>query len=190
MNIKEMKIEEIKPYENNPRKNDKAVDGVANSIKEFGFKVPIVIDKNNVIVCGHTRYKAALQLGLNKVPCIIADDLTDEQIKAYRLADNKVGELAEWDTDVLADELQELSLEDFDMSEFGFKEMCYDESDYENISADDTEKTTRFDHTLKLDKITMILTDDEYQTLIEKYNDYVEENGVNYGFVRSLLNGY
>ncbi len=82
-------IEDIKPYEKNPRKNDDAVEYVANSIKEFGSKVPIVIDKQNVIVAGHTRYKASKQLGLKEVPCIVADDLTDEQIKAYRLADQK-----------------------------------------------------------------------------------------------------
>lgn len=90
MNTIEMELSELIPYENNPRKNDEAVDKVALSISAFGFKVPIVIDKNNVIVTGHTRYKAAKKLGLSVVPCIKADDLTDEQIKAFRLADNKV----------------------------------------------------------------------------------------------------
>ena len=94
-------IGELTPYEKNPRKNDEAVKYVANSIAEFGFKIPIVIDKNGVIVCGHTRYKAAKQLGIEKIPCIIADDLTDEQIKAFRLADNKVSEKAKWDFDIL-----------------------------------------------------------------------------------------
>lgn len=105
MQIVEKKIAEIKPYEKNPRKNDSAVDAVANSISQFGFKVPVVIDKDNIIVCGHTRYKAAKKLGLNTVPCVVADDLTEEQIKAYRLADNKVSELAEWDIDLLGEEL-------------------------------------------------------------------------------------
>ena len=99
-------------------KNDQSVDKVVNSIKEFGFKVPIVIDKNNVIVCGHTRYKAAKKLGLKAVPCVVADDLTEEQIKAYRLADNKVSELAEWDIDLLGEELD--GIFDIDMSDFGF----------------------------------------------------------------------
>lgn len=90
-------IHELIPYEKNARKNDKAVPLVAKSIEQFGFKVPIVIDKNNVIVCGHTRYKAAYALGIEEVPCIIADDLTDQQIKAYRLADNKVSEVSKWD---------------------------------------------------------------------------------------------
>ena len=118
MQIIDKKIGEIKPYENNPRKNDNAVDAVASSISQFGFKNPIVIDGNNVIICGHTRYKAAKKLGLDVVPCVVADDLTEEQIKAYRLADNKVAELAEWDIDLLGDELDEIF--DIDMSDFGF----------------------------------------------------------------------
>ena len=108
MNVKEIKLKDIKPYGKNPRKNDQSVDKVANSIKEFGFKVPIVIDKNNVIVCGHTRYKAAKKLGLSVVPCVVADDLTEEQIKAYRLADNKVGEDSLWDIDLLGSELEDI----------------------------------------------------------------------------------
>lgn len=95
MNIQMLKLSDIKPYENNPRKNNEAVKYVAQSIKEFGFKVPIVIDKNNVIIAGHTRYKAAKRLKMKEVPTIIADDLTDEQVKAFRLADNKVAEKAE-----------------------------------------------------------------------------------------------
>ena len=118
MQIIDKKIGEIKPYEKNPRKNDNAVDAVASSISQFGFKNPIVIDGNNVIICGHTRYKAAQKLGLEKVPCVVADDLTDEQIKAYRLADNKVAELAEWDIDLLGEELD--GIFDIDMSDFGF----------------------------------------------------------------------
>ena len=101
MQIIYKKIEELKPYKNNPRKNDEAVPYVAESIKQFGFKVPIIIDKNNEIIAGHTRYKASIELKLKEVPCIIADDLTEEQIKAFRLADNKVAEKAEWDMDLL-----------------------------------------------------------------------------------------
>ena len=119
MNIIEMAVADLVPYENNPRKNDEAVDKVALSISAFGFKVPIVIDSNNVVVTGHTRLKAAKKLGLTTVPCIKADDLTDEQIKAFRLADNKVGEFSEWDEDKLAKELEELA--DIDMSLYGFE---------------------------------------------------------------------
>lgn len=118
MEIITKKIDEVIPYEKNPRKNDDAVDYVAKSIKEFGFKVPIIIDKDNVIVTGHTRLKAAKKLKLKEVPCILADDLSEEQIKAFRLADNKVGEYAEWDFDLLEDELDDIL--NIDMEEFGF----------------------------------------------------------------------
>lgn len=110
-------INDLIPYENNPRINDKAVDAVAASIKEFGFKVPIIIDTENVIVAGHTRLKAAQKLNLQEVPVIVADDLTPEQIKAFRLADNKVSELADWDFVKLEEELNNI---EFDMSLFNF----------------------------------------------------------------------
>lgn len=131
MNIVEKKLSELKPYENNPRKNDEAVEYVANSIKEFGFKVPIVIDKDGVIVAGHTRYKAAKQLKLKTIPCIIADDLNEEQIKAFRLADNKTAELAGWDFPLLDMELAELNM---DMEQFGFKE--FDHGDIDDFFED------------------------------------------------------
>ena len=134
MQIIEKSIAEIKPYEKNPRKNDEAVEYVANSIKEFGFKVPIVIGKNGVIVAGHTRYKAAQELGLEKLPCIIADDLTEEQVKAFRIADNKVGEFAEWDFDLLGEELD--GIFDIDMSDFGF-ELNLDENEPQEIEEDE-----------------------------------------------------
>ena len=118
MKIVQKKIEDIQPYEKNPRKNDDAVKYVANSIKEFGFKVPIVIDKDGIIVAGHTRYKASQKLGLKEVPCIVADDLTEEQIKAYRLADNKVSEQSKWDNDLLVEELSDIL--EIDMEDFGF----------------------------------------------------------------------
>ena len=108
MEIINKKIEELKPYKNNPRNNEKAVDYVANSIKEFGFKVPIIIDKNNEIIAGHTRLKASIKLGLKEVPCIIADDLTEEQVKAFRLADNKVSEIADWNFELLDEELNNI----------------------------------------------------------------------------------
>lgn len=119
LKIEYLNIDEIKPYPNNPRKNDGAVDAVANSIAEFGFKVPIVVDKDKVIIAGHTRLKAAEKLGLTSVPVISADDLTDEQVKAFRLADNKTAELAEWDELKLDEELAEVA--DIDMSAFGFE---------------------------------------------------------------------
>ena len=118
MEIKMINLLDLVPYEKNPRRNESAVTFVAASIKEFGFKVPIVIDKNNVIVAGHTRFLAAKEIGIEEVPCVIADDLTDKQIKAFRLADNKVSEKSEWDFSLLSDELDDLF--EFDMSDFGF----------------------------------------------------------------------
>lgn len=120
MNIINKKIEDIIPYEKNPRRNDEAVPYVINSIKEFGFKVPIIIDKENIVICGHTRLKAAIQLNMEEIPCIVADDLTDEQVKAFRLADNKVGEISEWDFNLLSEELEKIL--DIDMSNFDFNE--------------------------------------------------------------------
>ena len=125
MNIKEISISELHPYENNPRNNDDAVDAVAKSIETFGFKAPLIIDKENVIVCGHTRYKAAMKLGLQTVPCVIADDLTPEQVKAFRLVDNKTSELSGWDFQKLDEELAYIvdlndELFNVDMAEFGF----------------------------------------------------------------------
>ena len=131
MKIVEKKLTDLIPYNNNPRINDDAVEQVANSIQEFGFKVPIIIDKNNVIVAGHTRYKASNLLGLKEVPCIVADDLTDEQIKAFRLADNKVGEKSEWDLDLLDLELEEIK--DIDMDKFGFIKFDFEEEPTTNI---------------------------------------------------------
>lgn len=117
MQIIERKISELKPYANNPRLNDAAVDAVAASIKEFGFKNPIIVDSDGEIIAGHTRLKAAQKLKMKTVPVIIADDLTPDQVRAFRLADNKVGELAGWDFEKLDLELAEI---DLDMSQFGF----------------------------------------------------------------------
>lgn len=122
MKIIEMDISEVIPYANNPRDNSKAIDAVAASIREFGFKVPVVIDRNNILITGHTRLEAARKLGLQKIPAIQAADLTEAQVKAYRLADNKVGEIATWDDSALAAELQALDDLNFDMSDFGFSE--------------------------------------------------------------------
>lgn len=121
-------IEEIKPYENNPRINDEAVEYVANSIKEFGFRNPIILDKNNVIICGHTRLLASKELKLKEVPCIIADDLNDEQVKALRLADNKVAEKSMWDYSKLDEELEDIL--NIDMSKFDF---INNNIDWENV---------------------------------------------------------
>lgn len=167
MKVKEISIADIIPYENNPRKNDVAVDPVANSIKRFGFKVPIVIDKENVIVTGHTRFKAALKLGLEKVPCVVADDLTEEEIKAFRIADNKTGELAGWDFAMLDLELDEIN--DIDMSEFGF----IDASEY-NV---DDFFNQEVEHPKENQKGIKLITDTEEQA--KEAFDILTEAGFN-----------
>jgi hypothetical protein len=132
-------VSEVRPYEKNPRKNADAVKFVKASIEQFGFKVPIIVDSNRVIVCGHTRLLAAKSLGMSEVPCIMADDLTEDQIRAFRIADNKVGEFAEWDMDLLGEELDELAeISDIDMGDFGFDDnldnMGDEEEKGENLS--------------------------------------------------------
>ena len=127
MKIVEKRLDLIRPYENNPRRNEDAVQYVAESIKAFGWKQPIVIDKDGVIVAGDTRYKAAKLLGLKKVPCLVADDLTEEQVRAYRIADNKVSDFSVWDNKLLLEELESLSEDMF--TGFDFSELFDDTID-------------------------------------------------------------
>ena len=140
MEIVMMNIDEIIPYENNPRKNDDAVEAVANSIKNFGFKSPIVVDANKVIVNGHTRLKASKLLGLTMVPVIIASDLTEEQCRALRLADNKTAEIASWDKKLLMQELESIDWEglQMDMTDFGFDNIF--DSKPQEVTHDDFEE--------------------------------------------------
>lgn len=138
MKIVDKPIEWLRPYENNPRNNEQAVEAVANSIKEFGFKVPIVATIDGEIVNGHTRFKAAKSLKLKNVPVLIADDLTEEQIKAFRLADNKTGELAEWNVELLYGELDEL--DGFDMTLFGFEDIDFSLDDFEEDEKEEGEE--------------------------------------------------
>ena len=167
------KIEELKPYENNPRFNDDAVEYVANSIKEFGFKVPIIIDKNGVIVTGHTRYKASLELGLKEVPCIVADDLSEKQIKAFRLVDNKVGEKASWNLDLLGDEIKELDELNFDidsLNELGFGKfelsMLNDDMDPEGFDDELIEQySANSEEFLKNKRVIITYTEDQEEDL-------------------------
>lgn len=142
LKVENKPIDSIQPYENNPRDNDDAINAVANSIHEFGWQQPIVVDKDNVIIAGHTRYKAAQSLGLKEVPVVVASNLSDQQVKAYRLADNKTAELADWDTKKLDEELQDIL--DIDMTDFGFDE------DIEFDPADDVD--TRIDEPTDIDE--------------------------------------
>lgn len=148
MEVQNLKIDEIKPYKNNPRNNLDAVDATANSIKEFGWQQPIVVDKDMVIIAGHTRYLAAKKLGFDTVPVVVASNLSDEQVRAYRLADNKTGELAEWDFKLLDTELQDIL--DIDMSDFGFE---LDISEDEEVKEDDFDEEVPEEPKSKLGQI-------------------------------------
>lgn len=141
MNIVYMDINELKEYENNPRDNEAAVPYVKNSIKEFGFKVPIVVDADNVIIAGHTRLAAAKELGLKEVPCIVANDLTDEQVKAFRLVDNKTHEASKWDIEKLAEELD--SIMGIEMEDFGFADIAAPAIDLDDGETDKGEHEAR-----------------------------------------------
>lgn len=168
MEIINKKIKDLKPYENNPRFNDDAVEYVAKSIKEFGFKVPMIIDKDNVIVAGHTRYKAAIELGLKEVPCIVADDLTPEQVKAFRLADNKVSDYSIWNNVALLEELEDLKDLDiftgFDISD-NFEDIL-DETDTGILGEEE-----------QIYKITVKSTKKEE---IDKVRQFCEDNNIGY----------
>ena len=140
MEIINKKLSEIKPYENNPRINDNAVDYVAKSIQEFGFKNPIIVDKNNVIIAGHTRYKASKKLGLKEVPCVVADDLTEEKVRAYRLADNKTADYSIWDNKLLLEELEEIDNNLFTGFEVGeIFDATIDDEDIKDTLGDNSE---------------------------------------------------
>lgn len=181
-------IADLNPYENNPRLNDGAVDAVAASIKEFGFKVPIVVDSDGVIVTGHTRLKAAKKLGIDTVPVIVADDLTPEQVKAFRLADNKTGELAQWDFDKLDIELD--GIDEIDMGDFGFDmNLEVEADDVEPIDDEGIGGALPQEHKMKIDSTIIVLTDEEYTLIRSKLDEYLDENGVSFGFVRWLING-
>lgn len=165
MEIITKNIKDLKKYEKNPRHNGVAVEKVAESIQLFGFKVPIVIDINNVIVCGHTRYEAAKRLNIDSVPCIIADDLTDEQIKAFRLVDNRTSDFANWDEDLLVLELDEI---DLDLSEFSF--------DFGGFNSEDIEITENFTDNQKYFNIGLTFSTehrDEIKAYMKKHKQEI-----------------
>lgn len=166
MNIVEKRLNELKPYENNPRINDGAVKFVKNSIEEFGFKVPIVIDKDGVIVAGHTRYKASQELGLETVPCVVADDLTDEQVKAFRIADNKTAEKASWDLDALKTEMEEF--EEIDGIDFEISALTEDmeAEGYDNELMDAFSEHS--EEMLKKQRVIITYETEEEQLYLEK----------------------
>ena len=142
MNIIEIPVNQLKPYKKNARFNENAIPKVAESIRQFGFKNPIIVDKNMVVIAGHTRLEASKLLNLKKVPCIIADDLTPKQVKAFRLVDNRTSEFASWNYDLLQTELETI---DIDLSDFEFPDMTVEDymtvDDLESMLDDNTSPT-------------------------------------------------
>ena len=178
MEIINRNIEEIIPYDKNPRNNDEAVDYVAKSIKEFGFKVPIVIDKNNVIITGHTRLKAAKKLGIKEIPTIIADDLSEEQIKAFRLVDNKVSEYSTWDDKLLNIELEDISI---NMDDFGFNINL----DIEFGEEKENERN-RTNDTYNLNLVDLEnSTNDFWQMPIIENDNYIPKNLIGFNYAKT-----
>lgn len=153
MEIINIKINDLKPYENNPRNNESAIEDVIHSISNYGFRIPLVVDKDYVIICGHTRYEASKRIGLKELPCVIADDLSEEQIKAFRLVDNKTHEYSMWDTEKLFEELDLIGdyftgmnfKENFDIGSELLEELNKDEPEEETIIEDEKKiYTVRF----------------------------------------------
>lgn len=162
MKVVNMQIDQVIPYDNNPRDNEDAVEPTANSIKEFGFQQPIVVDKDNVVIVGHTRLLAAKSLNMTEVPVVVADTLTVEQVKAYRLADNKTNEFADWDLGKLENELD--SIDDLDMNVFGFEDNEIDDSSEET---DISDKLT--------EKFQIVINCDDENELQETFSKLTEE---------------
>lgn len=179
MDIVYKKIGEIKPYDKNPRRNDQAVEAVKNSIQEFGWQQPLVIDKNNIVVIGHTRLKAAKELHMTSVPCLIAENLTDEQIRALRLADNKVGELAEWDDFLLKGELNDIF--DIDMEDFGF-DLDFDEEEEEEPQEKPNERERTFDY-YNLEYINLNRCVGKYQMPYIRATDFVPTDLMSFNYM-------
>ena len=196
MDMKETEIqycnpEELIPYEKNPRDNRAALDAIELSIEEYGFTNPILVNEEKVILAGHTRREAAILAGLEKVPYIVVDGLTEAQQKAYRLADNKLSELSIWDEDLLKEELEDLLDEDYDISLTGFSDvdltdLLKDEEDLEDIEPEEPKEKKTTLPMLRFGSNSVRITQDELIMLSNRYNEYVEaEPGE--GFVTWLL---
>jgi len=200
MKVELMEIERVIPYARNPRDNAAAVDGVAASIREFGFRQPVVVDEQRTIIVGHTRFYAARKLGLTKIPVHVAENLSEAQIKAYRLADNKTGEKASWDEDLLKLELLELEEGQFDLDLTGFEsgdldrllqaQVGEDEEDFEAIERESEEATSGADLLyLAWGNRKVPMSEEEAEMLSDRLEAYAEESGMTFGFVSALLEG-
>lgn len=196
MDMKEREVqycspEELIPYEKNPRDNRLAIDDVVRSIEEYGFTNPILVNEEKVILAGHTRREAAILAGMERVPYIVVDGLTEAQQRAYRLADNKLSELALWDEDLLKEELEDLLDADYDLSLTGFSDvdltdLLKDEEDMEDIEPEEPKEKKTTLPMLRFGSNSVRITQDELIMLSNRYNEYVEaEPGE--GFVTWLL---
>lgn len=196
MDMKEREIqycnpEELIPYEKNPRDNRAALDAIELSIEEYGFTNPILVNEEKVILAGHTRREAAILAGMERVPYIVVDGLTEAQQRAYRLADNKLSELALWDEDLLKEELEDLLDADYDLSLTGFSDvdltdLLKDEEDLEDIEPEEPKEKKTTLPMLRFGSNSVRITQDELIMLSNRYNEYVEaEPGE--GFVTWLL---
>ena len=196
MDMKEREVqycspEELIPYEKNPRDNRLAIDDVVRSIEEYGFTNPILVNEEKVILAGHTRREAAILAGMERVPYIVVDGLTEAQQRAYRLADNKLSELALWDEDLLKEELEDLLDADYDLSLTGFSDvdltdLLKDEEDLEDIEPEEPKEKKTTLPMLRFGSNSVRITEDELVMLSNRYNEYVESTP-DEGFITWLL---
>lgn len=166
MNLVKKGMNEIFPYANNPRKNDSAVDAVAESIRQCGYIAPIIVDEDGVILAGHTRYKALKKLGRDWAEVIVKDGLTEEQKKKYRLLDNKTGELASWDLDLLSNEIEGL---DFDGLSLGWDVYRISDKELNDLINEEVEMRSK--------KKTMVVVETETNEEAEAVANVLKENG-------------
>ena len=166
VNLVKKNMKDIFPYANNPRKNDSAVDAVAESIRQCGYIAPIIVDEDGVILAGHTRYKALKKLGRDWAEVIVKDGLTEEQKKKYRLLDNKTGELASWDFDLLSNEIEGL---DFDGLSLGWEVYGISDKELNDLMSEEVEMRTK--------KKTMVVVETETNEEAEAVANVLKENG-------------
>lgn len=193
--IQNIRVSDLKQYANNPRRNGGAVDAVANSIREFGFRNPLIIDRDNVIIAGHTRLAAARKLGLREVPCIMADDLTPEQANAFRLADNKTAELAEWDPAALDDELEKIL--NINMADFGFDLNLGDDVEDDGDSSGDDDNGGYFGderektyNAYRLNEYDETRVAGDYEFPVLRACHFAPDELVGFNYVKSAVDGH
>lgn len=183
--VQEVAIADLKPYPNNAKKHGvEQVELISRSIEEFGFISPILIDENRNIIAGHWRLEAAKELGMETVPCIYIEGLSEEQYKAYILADNKLTELGEWDMDMVKAELSFLDDMDFDISITGFE---LDLDEFEDIDTENLGSVKNVEHTFAIDREKYPITEEEYDLLTNAFQEYLDKNGISYGFIKEVF---